>query len=665
VRSAADRRRGASATAPRSEWLPGLLSVLLFLLLALRDAGFQPTLWYPVGLALLALLALVVASGVGTTPPRATLVALGALATYAAWCFASIAWADVRGDAFEGANRTLVYAIGFALFALMPVPRGLPVVLGGLYAAGVAAVALASVVRAERDPDPGSFFIDGRFAEPAGYANAAAALFLGAFWIGVTLSARRSLPAPLRATMTGAAAVLLGAATLCQSRASVIAFAATCVIQLALVPGRARSVVALTLPAVAVGAVLPTLLDVFPAARQGETAPALRDALPALGLAAAVAALAAWLLAVLETRVDRSAATARRVAAAVLGGAALVVLGGGAWVAVAAAPTERLAQGWDEFTQLQEPADDESHLASGLGSNRYDFWRVALDEFTKRPLTGLGADNFAADYVRERRSHEEPLHPHSLAVRVVSQTGIPGTALFGLFLAAAGTAAMRARGRTRLEHAALLGGIVASSYWLIHGLVDWFWPFAGLTLPALAWLGLAGNGAVTRPDAAPLPRPRALRAAAAAVAVAVALVLVPPWLSAKEIRAAATGWPSNPAAALERLDRARELNPLTDDADVVAGIIAGRRGDLAALTAAYERALERNPTNWFAHLELALAAGDSGRRSHQLAHLQAARRLNPREPILREVAEALRAGRRVDRRGIEAKFDARAADLAR
>src|SRR4030088_329052 len=48
------------------------------------------------------------------TPVR---VALGCLAAYTAFSFLSIVWAGVPGDAWEGANRTLLYLLVFALFA--------------------------------------------------------------------------------------------------------------------------------------------------------------------------------------------------------------------------------------------------------------------------------------------------------------------------------------------------------------------------------------------------------------------------------------------------------------------------------------------------------------------------------------------------------------------
>ncbi len=44
-------------------------------------------------------------------------IALGALAAYTALSYLSILWAAVPGEAWEGANRTLLYLLVFALFA--------------------------------------------------------------------------------------------------------------------------------------------------------------------------------------------------------------------------------------------------------------------------------------------------------------------------------------------------------------------------------------------------------------------------------------------------------------------------------------------------------------------------------------------------------------------
>lgn len=659
------RPRAALPRAAAAEALPGLACAVLFLVLAVRDAGFQPTLWYPVGLFLLVLLTLVVATGTGVRPSAGAVVALAAFTAFTAWSFASVSWSGVRGDALEGANRTLVYLVVFALFTLMPLPRGLPAALLTLYSTGVALIGLATVARAQASHDPAAFFIDGRLASPAGYPNAAAALLVAAYWPAVTLAARRGLPPALRATLAAAATALLGTAALCQSRGSVIAFAVVCIVQLALVPGRARSVAALALTGAAVAIALPVLLDVYPVLTDESTAGPVRSALFALLAASAATGLGAWLLANLDARAGLPPATERRIGRVVLATAAVAAVGAFGWTAAAIQdPVDRVTTAWEDFTRGEEPSRSGPHLTSGLGSNRYDFWRVALGRFSEQPLTGLGVDNFAVEYVRDRRSDEEPLHPHSLEVRVLAQTGVPGAVLFALFLAAAAFAGLRARGREPIEHAALLGGLVATAYWLIHGSVDWLWEFPGLTAPAVAWLGLACNGTFAGAGRR-LGVDRRVRTAAVAAGAVAAVVLTAPWLAVQHVRSAATGWIADPAAAQQRLEQARRLDPFSADADLVAGVIASRRDDVAGMRAAYGRAVDRQPSNWFAHLELALGAAEAGDGTAARAHLRRALLLNPRERLLHEVQEALERGRDVDRREIERRFLERADALAR
>src|SRR5687767_1836140 len=77
--------------------------------LAVSDAGYPVTAWAPGGIMLLALLglALAVLPHQLQAVSRATRLAAGLLAAYTAWSYASIAWADDRGAAWTGANRTL------------------------------------------------------------------------------------------------------------------------------------------------------------------------------------------------------------------------------------------------------------------------------------------------------------------------------------------------------------------------------------------------------------------------------------------------------------------------------------------------------------------------------------------------------------------------------
>src|SRR5215217_7418678 len=74
--------------------VPALVAVGVLIALAATEAGFHARHWYAAGLFL--------------------------LAAYTAWSYLSIAWADQPGPAWDGANRTAMYLVLVALFALWP-----------------------------------------------------------------------------------------------------------------------------------------------------------------------------------------------------------------------------------------------------------------------------------------------------------------------------------------------------------------------------------------------------------------------------------------------------------------------------------------------------------------------------------------------------------------
>ncbi|MFI5038019.1 MAG: hypothetical protein ACHP93_06020, partial [Solirubrobacterales bacterium] len=90
--------------------VPALAAVALFIVWATDQAGYPVTHWGPGGLIVLALLAVAVgAVGLRVSEiPLTVKIALGCLAGYTALSFLSILWAGVPGDAWEGANRTLL-----------------------------------------------------------------------------------------------------------------------------------------------------------------------------------------------------------------------------------------------------------------------------------------------------------------------------------------------------------------------------------------------------------------------------------------------------------------------------------------------------------------------------------------------------------------------------
>ena len=256
-------------------------------------------------------------------------------------------------------------------------------------------------------------------------------------------------------------------------------------------------------------------------------------------------------------------------------------------------------------------------------------------EVADHPVLGVGVDNFAVDFVRERSTGEEPLYPHSLALRTFSQTGLIGGALFLGFVAAALAAALPRRKEPDSLSAAVAAAALASGvYWLVHGSIDWLWEIPALGASALALLGLASGLARSTPREAVRIRGRsaALLAGAGALFALAAGSFALPGLAAIELERGVRAWPDSPDRALSYLERAHGLNPLSERADVVAGTLAWRDGDTEQARAAFQRALERNPHDWYVHLQLALLAEEGGRSADALVHLERARSLNPREP---------------------------------
>lgn len=627
----------------------------LFLLFASSSGGYFPHVWYAGGLflATILLVALLAWPGIFSGLSRPTAVALAALAAFTGWSYLSIAWADVQGDAWEGAGRTALYLIVFTLFALWRIPVWGALALMGMFALGVALLGFVTLVAAGRSDDAGASFILGRFIDPIGYVNGNAALFVLAFWPALFLASRREVPIALRALFGAAAGVLVQLALLPQSRGALLAFPLVLLVYVALVPGRVRSVVFLLPIGLALAAVFQRLLDLGDERSGAGLAAGSSSAATTIAVTAALLFVIGFALAVVDRRLELSSRVRRLGARALAVSAGTAILVGIVATLLFVDIRGRANDAWD---QLNAPpvtaATGSNRLTSGLQSNRGDLWRVALAEFGEHPLVGIGAENFGVAYVRDRRSDEEALYPHSFLLQVLTQTGLVGAVLMAAFLAAAIAAAVGSRRRQRgLAGGASAVGLVVFASWLVHGSIDWFWELPALAAPALAFLALAGASGAELPTASSR-RARVASKVATVLGVAVAVSFVPPWLAARETRSAAREWRFDSAGAAARLDRARRLNPLTDRADLTAGSIARRREDWDAMAAAYERALKRNPHSWYSRLQLALAHVRQGDRGAAVAQLELAERLNPTEPTIDLVSDWLRRGEPVNVREI-------------
>lgn len=625
-------------------------------------SGYPVELWAPGLLIVLALLALalVLVPNAWGELPRPVAIAVGLLGGYTVWSYASMLWAEDPGAAFEGATRTLLYLVVFALFALWPqTGRGALTVLAA-WVLLVGAVAAVVTFLLASDADPRSLFSDDRMIDPAGYPNAVAGTWLMALLPAVALAASARVPWWVRSGAAATAVLGCGLALLALSRGGLVSTPVVIVAFLVLVPGRVRHVLALGVIAACVAPAVPALLDVGDALDSGggSPVPAIHTAGATLLAVAAAAAVIAALAGLYEARrrpdARRDATFAR--AGQVLAGAAvaLVLVGG---LAVAGNPVTRAQDAWNSFKGGYGDLDpDAPRLVGGLGSNRYDFYRVGVDVFSAHPLIGIGADNFQQEYLVRGDSEETPRYPHSLELRTLAQTGVVGALLlFGAFafaLVAVGRALRFAEDPLAATVAG--GGLMAFAYWGVHGSVDWFFEYAGLGVAAFALLGL-GCSLCPRPARADGRRPFLTRArgpaelgAIAAVALVCAVPAVLLWVAERDQQVAGEVFADRPGESLDRLDRAASLLPFSDAPLLLEGSIALRLKDVARADRAFARALERVPGNQYATLQRGAIASTRGDRAGAERFLRRAVRLAPRDPTAREALQVVRAGGAID-----------------
>ncbi len=636
--------------------MPALAATALMVVWATSQAGYPVTHWAPGGLVMLALLcmALVLIRPVLSDIPAAVRVALGALGAYTLLSYLSILWAGVQGDAWEGANRTLLYLLVFALFACWPQRGRTATLLLGSWT--VALIALAGFTALHIDSAGAArlaaMLPDGRLDYPSGYPNANAAQWLMAFWPALLLARSARLPWALRGLLAGGAVLLAEVALLSQSRGSLYATPVMLVLVLALLPDRVRTVILMAPVALGVGAAAPAVLAVGNRLQGGAVAPdRVHSAVLAMFAVAVAVAVVVAVGAAIETHRDFSPELYRRVHRGVAGVAvAIVLLAAIGGLAVAGNPLTRVESAWHSF-KGGYGSNTGPRLVSGLGSNRYDFYRVALDEFAVHPLLGIGADNFQQQYLAHGRSEETPRYPHSMELRTLVQSGLLGTLIALVGLGAALLVAARAlRAPDPLVRSVVAAAMAGFAYWVVGGSFDWFWEFAGLGAPAFAMLGLvcalATRGAAQeRERTGGCSRPALL--AGAPIVLLAAASLAAPWFSQLQIESAASVWTRSPLTAYARLRDAANLNPLSDQAYLVAGDIALRYDDVSRADRDFELALGRSPHDAYPTLERGAIASSRGERAQALALLLRAVDLEPRDQLARAALRLVRQGGRV------------------
>lgn len=594
-------------------------------LAAWRDYGsIDAPDWLPYAIVVALVVAAIALSGAAFRPEPLAGAGVLALFALAAWVGISARWSPAPSLARDEALLTALYALALLvpLLTIGSVLERLGAV--AVVVAGLGALAVATELRLRYGAHPVTLYVNGRLDFPVSYPNADAAFFLVGFWPAIGLAARRAWPVVARAAALAAATALLAGWLLAQSKGGGIALLVSAVVFFAVCPARLRALPPTLVAAALVGAAFRPLTAPYRAA-SGDLADTVRHAGAVALVLVAVAAAIGLVYAALDRRVVVSPRAHR-----VLGFVALLALvgalagGAGAFAATVDRPGHFLADKWRSFKTLPSTREGSSHLFS-LGSNRYDFWRVALRTFEDHPLAGVGGRGFGAVYLQDGRSIETPQRAHSLELDELSETGIVGFVLLVLGLGLPlGVALVRAR--RSLLRAALAAGVV---YWLVHSTVDWTWSFPALSLPALLLLGVAAvpeRGRPLRPLAA-------VPIGVAAVALAV-LAFAPPWLSNRYTNLAY----AHPAQAASDLRRARFFDSLSTAPYEAQAALARGSAEIPPLRAA----VRKEPRQVDLRYELGLAYLRAGRKAAAVRELEAALRLDPRSD---DVARALRSAR--------------------
>jgi len=616
-----------------------LVGVVIFCVWTQHDGGFAPEQWLPGALVMLGLLVSSLASDSVRSNLRSARSPVLLFGLYTMWSYASIIWAQVRGDAVDGANRTLLYFCVFALFVGLPLSERLRVVLISAWGATIAVIGCVALRAAATASHPMGHFVQGRFASPISYPDANVAVLLMAFLSLLVIASRRETPLLLRTIAGAASSILVDLGLLGQSRGSLFALPLTLILLLIVSRNPLRFLGHLVVVAVAAAPAVPDLLYVYSAVvNGGEYTTALRTASLWVGGSGLIAAAGFAAVAVVDRRVRVPEATCARlqrglvmIAAAVVAAGLVALLGFGH-------PLTRARTAWHDFTTNKAATAQTFHLTSGLGTSRYDVWRIALDQFANHPVGGVGADNYIVGYLQQRRTGETSRYPESTELRALSETGLVGGVLLAGFLLLASRRAILAARRTVMPNAAL-ACLAAFGYWFFHSSVDWFWEFPALTAPALMFLGLAGASLAEVQSEQP---GRALhgrvvrlssRAGVSALAVGAAAVLLLPWLSVRQTDSAVAVARSDPTRAYELLHDAGRLNPFSETPPLAEATLAANAGDRALERRALLAALRRNRWDWYAYMMLGIVAGREHHLTAAHAYIAHARRLSPLDQV--------------------------------
>jgi O-antigen ligase len=422
----------------------------------------------------------------------------------------SITWAPLKGGALSDFERLLLYLAVFAAAIALMRPRGIALLVEPLLALGSVVVVgyglserlLPGVLEFQRSASAG-----GRLQQPLTYWNAMGALAAIGAVLCVRIAGDSRRPLAMRAAAAACTAPLGFGLWLTFSRGALAAVGVGLVALVIAVPLRPqlRSLaigLAVAVPAAAATAGLDGVRSYAGSLSHREKQGL---AMLALLLVLMAAAAVAQVLAARRERADEAALRLPRRTALVAG------------LAVVAAAAALVAAGIHERHPSTPAFGATTQRLGSVESNRYEYWRVALEVFADHPIAGDGARSFQVDWLAKRKIADAARDAHSLYIETAAELGILGLICLGLFLGGAGVAAARA---WRLDAAMAAGPIAACCAWLVHAGLDWDWEMPGVSLLALVlsgalvgWSELSSRPGPTDARQSPEEHPTAVAAA--------------------------------------------------------------------------------------------------------------------------------------------------------
>ena len=292
-----------------------------------------------------------------------------------------------------------------------------------------------------------------------------------------------------------------------------------------------------------------------------------------------------------------------------------------------------MRRSYDRFTALPAASGTVgTHLLSGGGSGRWQFWTAAYHEFLDHPLLGGGAGSYEAWWARHASFPYFVRDAHSLVAETLAELGVVGVAILaGLLASTVAIGIVRLRRATDGERAPIAALLGSLAVYAVGASIDWMWEMTVVSGVAAAMLGLLAGSASTA-AVEPLARPAriALRLTAVAALVIVAMQLVVLVADAEvsasraDVRSGRLGTARSAALVATR------VVPWAASPYLQLALVEENRGDFHAAVRAIGKAVSRAPGNWRLWLVKARIENGLGDYGAGAASLARARVLNPR-----------------------------------